>query len=133
MEEKRRQYTRNQDRSEAVRLLNESGRSKAQITRELGIHDSLLTKAFCAFWRGLSLQELGPATSRSSLIFAGFKLDQRALRPVKAASKSARVYPCCGAPNTVWAGPTSSTTPSFITTMSFASARTTRRSWLIKI
>lgn len=43
MEEKRRQYTR-EYKIEAVRLLQESGRSKAQIARELGIHDSLLTR-----------------------------------------------------------------------------------------
>lgn len=43
MEEKRRQYTR-EYKIEAVRLLKESGRSKAQIARELGIHDSLLTR-----------------------------------------------------------------------------------------
>jgi transposase len=43
MAEQRRQYTR-EFKLEAVRLLNESGRSKAQIARELGIHDSLLKR-----------------------------------------------------------------------------------------
>jgi transposase len=43
MGEKRRQYTR-EYKLEAVRLLDESGRSKAQVARELGIDDSLLTR-----------------------------------------------------------------------------------------
>lgn len=43
MAEQRKQYTREFKR-EAVRLFNESGRSKAQIARELGIHDSLLKR-----------------------------------------------------------------------------------------
>jgi|GEM_PF-1864467 len=40
MAEQRKQYTR-EFKLEAVRLLEESGRSKAQIARELGIHESL--------------------------------------------------------------------------------------------
>ncbi len=43
MGEKRRQYTR-EFKIEAVRLMEESGRSKAQIARELGIHESLLKR-----------------------------------------------------------------------------------------
>jgi transposase len=43
MGEKRKQYTR-EFKVEAVRLLEESGRSKAQVARELGIHESLLTR-----------------------------------------------------------------------------------------
>jgi transposase len=43
MGEKRRQYTR-EFKIEAVRLVDESGRSKAQIARELGIHESLLKR-----------------------------------------------------------------------------------------
>ena len=43
MGEKRRQYTR-EFKVEAVRLVDESGRSKAQIARELGIHESLLKR-----------------------------------------------------------------------------------------
>jgi transposase len=46
MGEKRRQYTR-EFKIEAVRLVDESGRSKAQIARELGIHASLLKR-----WKG---------------------------------------------------------------------------------
>ncbi len=41
MGERRRQYTR-EFKLEAVRLVDESGRSKAQIARELDIHESLL-------------------------------------------------------------------------------------------
>ena len=43
MGEKRKQYTR-EFKLEAVRLAEESGRSKTQIARELGIHDSLLKR-----------------------------------------------------------------------------------------
>ena len=43
MGEERRQYTR-EFKIEAVRLMDESGRSKAQIARELGIHESLLKR-----------------------------------------------------------------------------------------
>ena len=43
MGEKRRQYTR-EFKVEAVRLLDESGRSKGQIARELGIHESMLKR-----------------------------------------------------------------------------------------
>jgi transposase len=43
MGEKRRQYTR-EFKIEAVRLIEESGRSKAQIARELGVHESLLKR-----------------------------------------------------------------------------------------
>lgn len=43
MGEKRRQYTR-EYKLDAVRLLDDSGRTKAQVARELGIHDSLLTR-----------------------------------------------------------------------------------------
>lgn len=43
MGEKRRQYTR-EFKIEAVRLVEESGRSKAQIARELGVHESLLKR-----------------------------------------------------------------------------------------
>ena len=43
MAEQRRQYTR-EFKQEAVRLVEESGRSKAQIARELGIHESLLKR-----------------------------------------------------------------------------------------
>lgn len=43
MGEKRRQYTR-EFKIEAVRLLDESGRPKAQVARELGVHESLLTR-----------------------------------------------------------------------------------------
>lgn len=43
MAEQRKQYTR-EFKLEAVRLLEESGRSKAQIARELGIHESLLKR-----------------------------------------------------------------------------------------
>ena len=43
MGEKRRQYTR-EFKLEAVRLVEESDRSKAQIARELGIHESLLKR-----------------------------------------------------------------------------------------
>lgn len=43
MAEKRKQYPR-EFKVEAVRLLEESGRPKAQGARELGIHESLLTR-----------------------------------------------------------------------------------------
>ncbi|MDP9353276.1 MAG: transposase [Chloroflexota bacterium] len=43
MGEKRKQYTR-EYKLEALRLLEESGRSKAQIARELGIHESMLKR-----------------------------------------------------------------------------------------
>lgn len=43
MGEKRKQYTR-EYKLEALRLLEESGRSKAQLARELGIHESLLQR-----------------------------------------------------------------------------------------
>ena len=43
MAEQRKQYTR-EFKLEAVRLVDESGRSKAQIARELGIHESLLKR-----------------------------------------------------------------------------------------
>ncbi len=43
MGDKQRQYTR-EYKVEAVRLLDERGRSKAQVARELGINDNLLTR-----------------------------------------------------------------------------------------
>jgi transposase len=43
MGEKRRQYTR-EFKIEAVRLMEESGRSKSQIARDLGIHESMLKR-----------------------------------------------------------------------------------------
>jgi len=54
MGEKRRQYTR-EFKLEAVRLVEESDRSKAQIARELGIHESLLKR-----WKA-QLEERPPA------------------------------------------------------------------------
>jgi transposase len=43
MAEQRKQYTRD-FKLEAIRLLDESGRSKAQITRELGVHESMFKR-----------------------------------------------------------------------------------------
>lgn len=43
MGENRRQHTR-ELKLEAVRLMEESGRPRAQIARELGIHESLLKR-----------------------------------------------------------------------------------------
>lgn len=43
MGEKRRQYTR-AFKVEAVRLLDEGGRSKARVAQELGIHESMLKR-----------------------------------------------------------------------------------------
>jgi transposase len=43
MGEKRRQHTR-EFKVEAVRLVEESGRSRAQVARELGVHESLLKR-----------------------------------------------------------------------------------------
>lgn len=43
MGEKRKQYTR-EFKLEAVRLVEETGRPKLQIARELGIHESLLKR-----------------------------------------------------------------------------------------
>ncbi|MBA2669177.1 MAG: transposase [Gemmatimonadetes bacterium] len=56
MAEKRKQYTR-EFKVEAVRLLEESGRSKTQVARELGIRESLLGR-----WRA-QLEERSAAAA----------------------------------------------------------------------
>jgi transposase len=64
MGEKRRQYTREFKR-EAVRLLDEGGRSKAQVARELGIHDSML-KRWKADLEGHPSTEVFPGNGKLS-------------------------------------------------------------------
>ena len=81
MGEKRKQYTR-EFKLEAVRLAEESGRSKTQVARELGIHDSLL-KRWKAQLEGRSRAEAFPGNGKLSAAEEELRRLRRELEQVK--------------------------------------------------
>ncbi len=94
MGEKRRQYTR-EFKLEAVRLLEESGRSKARVARELGIHESLLGRWRAQLGGGRTAAEAFPGNGRLSAAEAEVRRLRRELdqaRQENAFLKKAAAY-----------------------------------------
>ncbi len=82
MGEKRRQYTR-EFKVEAVRLMDESGRSKAQIARELGIHESLLGRWRAQLGTGRPAEAAFPGNGRLSAAEAEVRRLRRELEQAR--------------------------------------------------
>ncbi|MEY4705948.1 MAG: hypothetical protein RL042_2153 [Nitrospirota bacterium] len=73
----RRQFT-DAFKSEAVRLTRESGRPVAQVVRELGISDNVLSR-----WRGEQRQVESHGRTRQAVRGTGYQrlLDERGITP----------------------------------------------------